>query len=91
MLDDSDPDVLYLAGNSIHFDRKFIDEYMPTLSSRLHYRMFDVRVLMMAEYMWTTGVVTHLDAASEHRAVSDIEHSLYLARAYRQFFTTHGR
>ncbi len=33
---------LYLAGNSIHQDRKFIANEMPELDRRLHYRMLDV-------------------------------------------------
>ncbi|MBR3156993.1 oligoribonuclease, partial [Candidatus Saccharibacteria bacterium] len=33
---------IYLAGNSIHQDRKFIEREMPTLNSKLHYRMLDV-------------------------------------------------
>ena len=33
---------IYLAGNSIHQDRKFIEREMPELNKRLHYRMLDV-------------------------------------------------
>ena len=33
---------IYLAGNSIHQDRKFIEREMPEFNSRLHYRMLDV-------------------------------------------------
>ena len=35
-------DALILAGNSIGNDRRFVEEYMPKLSSRLHYRVLDV-------------------------------------------------
>ena len=31
-----------LAGNSIHQDRKFIENEWPKLDKRLHYRMLDV-------------------------------------------------
>ena len=33
---------IYLAGNSIHQDRKFIEKEMPELNQKLHYRMLDV-------------------------------------------------
>lgn len=35
-------DTIYIAGNSVHFDKKFIDKYMPRLSNRLRYRILDV-------------------------------------------------
>ena len=38
---DADEPVL-LAGNSIHQDRKFIENEWPRLNARLHYRMLDV-------------------------------------------------
>ena len=33
---------VYLAGNSIHQDRKFIEKWWPGLDRALHYRMLDV-------------------------------------------------
>ena len=33
---------VYLAGNSIHQDRKFIEREWPKLNAKLHYRMLDV-------------------------------------------------
>lgn len=35
-------DKIYIAGNSVHFDKKFIDFYMPKLSKFLSYRIVDV-------------------------------------------------
>jgi len=35
-------DVLYIAGNSVHFDKQFIDKHMPMLSRRLSYRVVDI-------------------------------------------------
>ena len=35
-------EVIYLAGNSIHQDRKFIEHEWPELNRLLHYRMLDV-------------------------------------------------
>ena len=42
-----------LAGNSIHMDRKFIQQWWPNLDKRLHYRMLDVsawKVVMQGKY-----------------------------------------
>lgn len=33
---------IILAGNSIHMDRRFIENEWPRLNERLHYRMLDV-------------------------------------------------
>lgn len=35
-------DNLYITGNSVHFDKKFIDYWMPKLSKRLNHRIIDV-------------------------------------------------
>lgn len=37
-----DDGLILLAGNSIHQDRRFIDQWFPKFSKRLHYRMLDV-------------------------------------------------
>lgn len=64
---------VYLAGNSIHFDRAFIKEYMPHLDERLHYRMLDVSALkLVAENKF--GL--HFEKKLVHRAESDIEESM---------------
>ena len=44
---------IYLAGNSIHQDRRFIRRYWPKLEELLHYRMLDVsawKVVMAHKY-----------------------------------------
>ncbi len=33
---------VYLAGNSVHFDKSFLTSHMPTLSKRLSHRILDV-------------------------------------------------
>ena len=38
----TDDQLVVLAGNSIHMDRKFIDYHLAQVASRLHYRMLDV-------------------------------------------------
>ena len=58
-----------LAGNSIHQDRKFIDNEWPRLSDRLHYRMLDVsawKVVFEGKYK------KKFAKPEAHRAMDDI-------------------
>ncbi len=64
---------VYLAGNSIHQDRKFIDREWPRLAARLHYRMLDVsalKVLFAEKYGEAVKKPEH------HRALDDIRGSI---------------
>lgn len=62
-----------LAGNSIHQDRKFIDEWFPKFAKRLHYRMLDVtawKVVMEGKYK------LRFAKPEQHRALEDIRGSM---------------
>ena len=62
-----------LAGNSIHQDRKFIDNEWPRLAGRLHYRMLDVsawKVVFEGKYG------KKFAKPEAHRALSDIRGSI---------------
>jgi len=64
---------IYLAGNSIHQDRKFIDREMPQVANRLHYRMLDVS----AWKVYFEGALGKKFIKPEnHRALSDINGSI---------------
>jgi oligoribonuclease len=64
---------VYLAGNSIHQDRKFIDREMPQVANRLHYRMLDVS----AWKIYFEGALNkHFVKPETHRALSDINGSI---------------
>lgn len=66
-------ELVVLAGNSIHQDRKFIDREWPRLAKRLHYRMLDVsswKLVMQGKYG-----VTHRKGEA-HRALDDIRESM---------------
>ena len=79
---DADDRVL-LAGNSIHQDRKFIDNEWGRLSKRLHYRMLDVsawKVVFDGKYG------KRFAKPEAHRALDDIRGSIeeleyYLGKA----------
>lgn len=64
---------ILLAGNSIHQDRRFIDNEWPRLSERLHYRMLDVtawKVVFEGKYK------KQFVKPEAHRALSDIRGSI---------------
>jgi len=62
-------EVIILAGNSIHQDRRFIENYWPNLLSRLHYRMLDVSALKVVFEGKYNKKCTKPD---ENRALSEI-------------------
>jgi oligoribonuclease len=62
-----------LAGNSIHQDRKFIDNEWSKLASKLHYRMLDVsawKVVFEGKYR------KKFAKPESHRALADIRGSI---------------
>ena len=64
---------ILLGGNSIHQDRRFIEQWWPTLSKRLHYRMLDVsawKVVFEGKYG------KKFAKPEAHRALGDIEGSI---------------
>ncbi len=73
-----------LCGNSIGTDRRFLQEYMPTLEEFLHYRNVDVSTLKELTRRWHPEV---LDAMTEkettHRALDDIRESIAELQHYR--------
>lgn len=64
---------IILAGNSIHQDRKFLDNEWPRLGEKLHYRMLDVtawKVVMEGRYK------KKFAKPEAHRALEDIRGSI---------------
>ncbi len=72
-LDENFDGEIYLAGNSIHQDRKFIDRELPALSKRLHYRMLDVSAWKI---YFENALGKKFIKPENHRALSDIEGSI---------------
>lgn len=68
-----------LAGNSIHQDRKFIENEWPRLNDRLHYRMLDVsawKVVFEGKYR------KKFAKPEAHRALEDIQGSIQELKYY---------
>jgi oligoribonuclease len=77
-----------IAGSTVHFDRKFVDNQLPWWASVLNYRNFDVSVLSMACVALSIrlpcwGTRPEDKREKPHRATQDIEYSLTVAREYR--------
>ncbi|MBR3236415.1 oligoribonuclease [Candidatus Saccharibacteria bacterium] len=73
---------LYLAGNSIHQDRRFIEKEMPTLNSKLHYRMLDVSAWKI---YFENALGKKFIKPENHRALDDINGSIEELKWYLTF------
>ena len=73
---------IYLAGNSIHQDRKFIEKEMPELNKRLHYRMLDVSAWKI---YFENALNRKFVKREAHRALDDIEGSIEELKFYLGF------
>lgn len=74
-------ETVYLAGNSIHQDRRFISREWPKLDRRLHYRMLDVSAWKIY-FEHVLGV--HFVKPEAHRALDDIKGSIAELKFYRE-------
>jgi len=73
---------VYLAGNSVYQDRKFIDRQWPELAGELHYRMLDVS----AWKIWFENVKkVRMTKVEEHRAEGDVEDCIREFRKYLEY------
>lgn len=64
---------VYLAGNSIHQDQKFIEREIPKLNQKLHYRMLDVSAWKI---VFSEKYGDKYKKPELHRAEDDIEGSI---------------
>lgn len=75
-------DTIYLAGNSIHQDRKFIENEMPEFNQKLHYRMLDVSSWKI---YFENALNKKFNKPENHRALDDIEGSIEELKWYLTF------
>ena len=73
---------IYLAGNSIHQDRRFIEQEMPELNQRLHYRMLDVSAWKI---YFENALGKKFTKPENHRALDDINGSIEELKWYLTF------
>ena len=70
---------ILLGGNSIHQDRRFIDQWWPLLSKRLHYRMLDVSAWKV---VFEGKCGKKFAKPEDHRALEDIRGSIMELKYY---------
>lgn len=79
-----------LCGNSVHIDRKFLTEHMPSLESYLHYRNFDVSSFREAKDMWNIAPDLSFSLKRAHSALVDIKESIEEMKFYRDNILKQG-
>lgn len=74
-----------LAGNSVKLDFDFIRRSLPSVFSRLHYRVIDVSTFKETLREWMPDVVAELERRKEpaHEAMDDIRWSVRELAMYR--------
>lgn len=73
---------IYLAGNSIHQDRKFIEREMSGFNKKLHYRMLDVTAWKI---YFENALNKKYTKPENHRAMDDINGSIEELKWYLTF------
>ncbi|MBR3230915.1 oligoribonuclease [Candidatus Saccharibacteria bacterium] len=73
---------VYLAGNSIHQDRKFIEREMPKFNQLLHYRMLDVSAWKI---YFENALGKKFIKPENHRALDDVTGSIEELKWYLTF------
>jgi oligoribonuclease len=71
-----------LCGNSIWNDRKFLEKFMPSLASYLHYRMIDVSTIKELVKRWYPEKELYVKKA-KHLALDDILESIEELKYFR--------
>ena len=74
----------YLAGSSIHYDRRFLVRCMPTLERYFHYRNLDVSVLKELSRRWSPALLDGFHKTGAHTAMADIRESVAELAYYRK-------
>lgn len=72
-----------LCGNSVHNDRYFLMQYMPTLHSYFHYRTIDVTTVKELVRRWFPETPLHV-GRDLHQSLSDIDDSIEELKYYRK-------
>ncbi len=80
-----EPGSVPLSGNSIGTDRRFLQQYMPTLEKFFHYRNVDVSTIKELAQRWFPDTLTQRpDKATAHRALDDVMESIAELAFYRR-------
>ncbi len=74
------------SGNSIKFDRNFMNNQMPNLDEYLHYRQLDISVLALAARAFYPELEKSISSKKKytHLALDDIRESIAELKAYKR-------
>lgn len=75
-----------MCGNSVHQDRRFMNEEMPALVAFFHYRNLDVSTLKELARRWKPELIDGLSKKATHQALDDIRESIEEMAYYRTHF-----
>lgn len=76
-----------LCGNTVWFDKLFLQKDMPLISDFLHYRTVDVTAIKVMLNLWTNKD-TVFRKKNTHRALDDIKESIAELKFYKENFIT---
>ena len=74
-----------LCGNSVWFDKLYLNKDMPQLAQFFHYRVIDVSSVRATINLWRKDPVS-FPKNKTHRALDDIKESIGELKHYKQFF-----
>ena len=81
------PNTGVLAGNTVWQDRVFLDKYMPSITSYLHYRIIDVTSVKELLRRWyPEDKNSEYKKSDRHRALSDVYESIAELKHFRKNF-----
>lgn len=81
-----EPKKVFLSGNAVHHDRRFMMKYMPSVSDFLHYRHVDVSSIKSLIQYWYPKNKELPKKTDKHRAHIDIDESVEELRFYRKAY-----
>jgi oligoribonuclease len=73
-----------MASNSIHFDRRWLQVYMPKLEAMFDYHNVDISSLRFLSMTWGWTASFAPDEEKPHRAMADIHRSIAELKFYRE-------
>lgn len=80
----AEPNTVPMGGSSIHFDRRFIEEHMPTLLAWFSHRVVDVSSFNECYKRWLPQIKANAPKSGDiHRAQEDIIDSINRLRFYQ--------
>lgn len=74
-----------ICGNSVHFDKKFLDKHTPNLTKELSHRIIDVSSFMGALSNYHDFKIESRGETA-HRALKDIHDSIFYLKGYMERF-----